>query len=288
MAFDRCGDHDYGLSLFVRYLADRYGDTAPAKLFYARKNGKKTVRACFEQMGKDVGNNDILSYDVLIDFMEKACMGTLFDADTISFDYFVTQQNNNVLSRDGNKTVERLMPAIGAEVHRYYLPTTYAGSLDKTLAITQKSSDIRTVVYLADNDHWADAKLLGATAAGEPVKFSDLTRIKAKGTMPSTCIYTISIPMYDKPATLDLSFQLEEGVQFILSPEQLQTFEAEGGTQTITVTTNQPKITGGIADKTWLSAKLNGNVITVTAQPNTSTTERQTLFTIRVRDANER
>jgi hypothetical protein len=143
-------------------------------------------------------------------------------------------------------------------------------------------------VYLAENNRWADAKLLGSTTAGEPVKFSDLARIKVTGQgISPTCIYTISIPMYDKPATLDLSFQIEEDVQFILSPEQLQTFEAEGGTQTITVTTNQPKITGGIADKTWLSAKLNGNVITVTAQPNTSTTERQTLFTIRVRDAKD-
>ena len=73
-----------------------------------------------------------------------------------------------------------------------------------------------------------------------------------------------------------------------LDPDHLD-FEAAGGTQTVTVTTNQqdPKITGTIVDNSWLSATKSGTTLKFTAKENTSTSDRWTTVTIRVRDAND-
>ncbi len=291
MAFDRCGDHGYGLSVFLRYITNIYGDTAPVKLFEARKNKASSARACFEQMGKKLGVNNILDYEVLRDFMETVCKGKLFDATQINFDYFATQQNNNAASLTGNKELERKMPAIGAEVHKYYLPVRYEGSMDKTLAITQKSDDIRTEVYLVTGNRWSEAEYLGATIDGDTVKFTQLNQLKAQGSSakPEAYIYTISIPRNNRAATLSLNFQLVDAdVIFRLSDDKL-TFEAAGGTQQITVTTNQPKLTGSFSDKSWLSATISSdNVIKITAKENTTYEERNAILVVRARDANDK
>ena len=287
MAYDRCGNQGYGLSLFVMYLAKIYGDDTPVKLFEARKGGAKTVKECFEKYAQNVKNTDLLKYDTLEDFMYQACTGRIHAK--INFNELCSKANNDIIVRksSGSTTnVKRKMPDVGAEVHSYYIMNSPMDN--PVLTITQACPDIKTSIYLVEGEKYAYPKLLGSIINSESFKLTDTDKIIRGKSDPSYTIYTVSIPSNGKPATLDLTFDLTEGITMKLDPDHLD-FEAAGSTQTVTVTTNQldPKITGTIADNSWLSATKNGTTLKFTAKENTSTSERSTIVIVRVRDAND-
>lgn len=70
-----------------------------------------------------------------------------------------------------------------------------------------------------------------------------------------------------------------------VDPDHLD-FEASGGTQTLTVTTNQP-YWGGSKKGSWFTVTTNGNKITVTADPNPISDPREGSMTLYARNENK-
>ncbi|MBO4892111.1 MAG: BACON domain-containing protein, partial [Prevotella sp.] len=70
-----------------------------------------------------------------------------------------------------------------------------------------------------------------------------------------------------------------------VDPDHLD-FEASGGTQTLTVTTNQP-YWGGSKKGSWFTVTTNGNKITVTADPNPNSDPREGSMTLYARNENK-
>ena len=82
----------------------------------------------------------------------------------------------------------------------------------------------------------------------------------------------------------------QEGVQaasLTVTPTKLD-YDGEGGTQTVTITTNQPKITYSISDedKSWITVSGTKSAIDFKVEPNPSTEPRTAKVEIRARNEN--
>ena len=275
-AHSRCEEMGYGLSIYVKYIANRWGDDAPVKMFKARRDGTKTLRECFEAI-----DGDIAKYETILDFIFEAGTGRLFSK--ISFETLTTGLGNNYANKTGKMQYKEKMPAVSAYVDKYFIHSEYKGNLSaEQVKITQNSPDVMTTVWLVANKDWRNAKELGRTSNGEPFIYDgDLKKLKStkksgdkEDNNPST-LYLVSIPYYDRDCTCDITVEQDRPILEV-NPKKLS-FEADGGSQEITVRHNQAKLAYSISDKTWIhweSVSGQAEKRKVTVDPNTSQNER--------------
>lgn len=289
-AHSRCELQGYGLSIFMRYISENGGDDRIVKMFEARRDKAKNVRECFENVIN-------INYELIYDFMIEVCRGRLFDKDRINFDSISVKQGNDLGMRFSGKTNAKevlKMPGVGAEVHKYYIHPDYKEDLTNSkLIITQASPDIKTSVWRVEGTDWRNAQEIGATINGEPFEYNgNLKDLKSTETDPKKrnnskyTLYLITIPYFLEDGTSDLNVELIKP-ELKISPKEL-TFKAEGGTQEVTVTHNQAKLSYSISDKTWIkwgSVEGQPDKRTVTVEPNNSTTERTGTIILGAKDA---
>jgi hypothetical protein len=157
---------------------------------------------------------------------------------------------------------------------------------------TSKNTGIEVYTYDSVTKEWV--RLGGLLTNDEEVVISgdELNKMRAvKNKVPSNLgIYVLCYSEWHEKAEDDaITITLEEKKNVEVEPSKPQEFEAEGGTVTLTVKTNQPSFTYE-KDKDWpdwLKVEINKDDFTmeVTAAPNTSSTERKYTITVYALDA---
>lgn len=154
----------------------------------------------------------------------------------------------------------------------------------KTLENFKAAGETRTLSVNSNveweiTDKTADASWLsvvksGTTAVTVTVAANETTErrtaqfsVSTTGSDPIVCSYTVT----QEGKELELTF----------TPQLLDIFEAEGGTQTLTVRGNvEWEITPATNDASWLTVVRDGSTIVVTVQANESTEQRDAHFTV--------
>lgn len=296
-AFYRCGDRGYGLSLFIYYLAQMYGDNTPVHLFEARKNGSKTVEECFKSYGTQVGD-DVLSTATLHDFMSEACRGKVYLSSLVNFEYFFNDQSsikslwsNSLITDKPTVSKSFKLPKYGTLVHKYMLGGGYMEkngleSFDgKHVEVTQESEDVSTEVWLVTGEDWGGAKLLGTTTGGKKVEYKDVEMLLGKSGKSKATIYTISVPLRKDVVSGTLKCEVKDG-GMISVDENYLVFGADEETQQVKATSDQPKFTAR-TNADWLKVKTaKGGIVEITAIKNSSSAAREDSVSVIALDAN--
>lgn len=142
----------------------------------------------------------------------------------------------------------------------------------RTLSV---SSNVEWTVTMQTADaSWLSVVKTGTTAVTVTVAANETI---AQRTAQFTVCTTVGTPI-EKTYTVT---QEGKAIEFTVTPETLNVFEADGGTQTLTVKSNvEWQVTMLTTDASWLNVTTDGNIINVNVAANETTEERTAQFTV--------
>ena len=142
----------------------------------------------------------------------------------------------------------------------------------RTLSV---SSNVEWTVTMQTPDaSWLSVVKTGTTAVTVTVAANETI---AQRTAQFTVSTTVGTPI-EKTYTVT---QEGKAIEFTVTPETLNVFEADGGTQTLTVKSDvEWQVTVQTADASWLTVETDGNKINVNVAANEATEQRTAQFTV--------
>jgi hypothetical protein len=289
----------YGSSLFLEYIAQETGKNSSILQLYQnwKDKGLKEFGFMMEDFG-EACNVDLFGVKnnfYFTDFIEKLADGRLItfgpyngaymtkpDPFKFSARWFQTKKRDDLLIESNAKyTIKNVIHEFGIHTNRINMVNYKNSSGNKdmnniTIRFNQKSDDAYTLVYLV-NEFTDECTRLGRFNALSPLTISDKKTLE-KAVTNHYYLYLVTghtynyVPIYYQSSKFEIELTVDEVLQ--VEPNTPQEFEAEGGTKTLTVKTNQPK--WGVTKKgDWFKYSTSKNELTVTADPNTTSDPRE-------------
>lgn len=144
----------------------------------------------------------------------------------------------------------------------------------ETRTLTVSSNVEWTVTMQTADASWLSVVKTGTTAVTVTVAANETI---AQRTAQFTVSTTVGTPI-EKTYTVT---QEGKAIEFTVTPETLNVFEADGGTQTLTIKSDvEWQVTVQTADASWLNVTTDGNIINVNVAANETTEERTAQFTV--------
>lgn len=144
----------------------------------------------------------------------------------------------------------------------------------ETRTLTVSSNVEWTVTMQTADASWLSVVKTGTTAVTVTVAANETI---AQRTAQFTVSTTVGTPI-EKTYTVT---QEGKAIELTVTPETLNVFEADGGTQTLTVKSNvEWQVTMLTTDASWLNVTTDGNIINVNVAANETTEERTAQFTV--------
>lgn len=304
---DRYQNTGYGMSALIGYLYKKFGKEIVLDIFEERRDNsdvEDVIGIIDRSIKKSKSDFNIFSHDGYRDMIENLGNRKVFS--DFSFYDFVPINANSLRVTDGNcgplnkelwpeetVTFENKVWGYGALVERLdtkasLIEATYGGFKKVKTIAEQKNPKITTWVYIYDKTK-NEYTLLGTTKKGSPLDISALYYIDDKSKIMIGDCYFVTMPddfKTDQELVSSIEVRFDNDVQIKVEPDDPIEFEAEGGSKTLTVTTNQPKW-GGIKKGDWFKVETTTNTITLTADPNPTSDPREGYIEVYARNENK-
>ena len=279
--------------------------------WFTRDKGDKTILKMYETWrDKDISNfEDWLKkcetatncqfFNEYSSFVEMLAMGKVI-AGTETTDYSgkVTRKNYNVsdfvakqrkeFDADGKATYALQVLQWGTSTIKVGLQKVSKESVKgKQLTIKQGNNSVFTKAFLY-NSETEKVTSLGEIYNDKPMVINDETTLRNMADYNNTVkLYLVSYQGANNHATETSNIEITLGnVEIKTNPETL-TFEAEGGSQKVTVVTNLPNFKAK-ANDSWLKVKTtDAATLQVTADPNTGDARTGTVTLYALNEQNE-
>ncbi len=315
---DRYQNVGYGMSTLIEYLSQKLGDGVVKSMYLEKKGNsspnntigivEKIAKGGKDGKGKDGIN--IFTQDEYFKFVEALGTGKVYPGE-FDFDMLFNEAGRIEKYMNGTTygTIKQTMTSndpitfhniayeYGALIEKLTVDgmrfTDRINGLDKKdCIVSQKKSGVKTWVFGTENN---SIVLIGSAWYENPITiphkfFPKINPNNEESAYKTVDFYLVTIPDdFTKEAESENYVSFYQDVRLSISPNDPLEFEAEGGTKTLTVKTNQPSFTYE-KDKDWpdwLKVEINKDDFTmeVTAAPNTSSTERKYTITVYALDA---
>ena len=276
----------YGMALFLEHMARLKGDKEIVKMLEYHRNGlsltptterASTLDEAYRLWFKN-HDVDLHEYKAYKDFIFEVLSGT-FDSRA---DYTNIGEIKTISSEDPIRFQEDIQP-LGCMVN--YIVFNKNGFVDangnkslvdKQLNIIQNGEEgVYSDVFVIDNN--GKAQWYSFSEKDVACSF-DIDRTRG-------CYIVTTCTSRTSACKGDLTVQVGDRSQLTVNPEEL-TFGPEGGIQTLTVTTDQPRFAVRANDD-WLDVEaFDGGVVEVYAKPNSTDNQREGSITVFARDKN--
>ena len=285
----------YGLSIFIEYMAQQYGNESIVKLMKVWNEGKASdalglFKAWADELKSKLFSN--LNFDQYLIEMCKGNVIPKFNFSSIIGPQYKSSYPDDikVIETDGKAEFSGTVNPYGGRYrlfqilnHPHMEPD---GTLKgKVLTFTEKEDGVSTYIYLRNRETkgW---DYYGLFSKRSPLSITDPNTLKAMLSTTDVRNYvyllttcndqsksgksSVEVTLYDVEPTLSVS------------KGELQ-FEGSGGEQQIDVTTNMPTVKVSTT-ASWLDATYADGVITVKAEKNTQDEEREAYVIVRVQN----
>lgn len=285
----------YGLSIFIEYMAQQYGDESIVKLMKVWNEGKASdalglFKAWADELKSKLFSN--LNFDQYLIEMCKGNVIPKFNFSSIIGPQYKSSYPDDikVIEADGKVEFSGTVNPYGGRYRLYQIlnhpDMERDGTLKgKVLTFTEKEDGVSTYIYLRNRETkgW---DYYGLFTKHNPLSITDPNTQKAMLSTTDVRNYvyllttcndqsksgksSVEVTLYDVEPTLSLS-------------PNILLFEGNGGKQQIEVTTNQPTVKVSTT-ASWLDATYADGVITVKAEKNTQDEEREAYVIVRVQN----
>lgn len=294
----------YGMSALIEYLSQRINTRIVIEMYNKRKRKEKNV---YDSHGivEDVANAhgiDIFSQTGYKDFIEQLGCGKVYPDFTFpSIRKIGRKPQGSVVGdtkyylKEFGKSVNCTNLALGygaiielLEIVVTKLDGSQSDVLDNVSGIIEQKKDgLKTWVYgFRDKEYYP----IGMTKKGSPLDISNSFYKHENNIYSNQDYFLVTIKDNFKDDTeieSNIEAKLEKSpVLLTVTPDGPIEFEAEGGSKTLTVTTNQPKW-GGIKKGDWFKVETTTNTITLTADPNPTSDPREGYIEVYARNENK-
>ena len=274
--------HGYGMSILLEYLSQKEGNKIVTDIFKAMSKAKDPYQ-CIKDAVNDKSLFNPLDFEYH-QFLFKAAIGDLMP----NLNYASMRIASSKASQDGDYKLKTDCFRFGVGINTFQIVSDYQNAAGehsvkgKQIEIKEALDGVETEIYYLTSGSkkgTLDYTLLGTVMKNSSFVISDEQILY--GLMPephdtskknATLMLVSHVPDNGKMHKSELTITLGDVIK--IEPNTPLEFEAEGGTKTLTVKTNQPK--WGVTKKgDWFKYSTSKNELTVTADPNTTSDPRE-------------